>query len=54
MLRFEINGTVFFRRMVRHPGTAERPFMQHARDRGEVVAGYATEYYLDQAIRAHP
>ena len=51
-LRFEINGAVFFRKFGR--GITPRPFMQHARDRGEIVAEYAADYYLDQAIRAHP
>ena len=51
-LRFEINGHVIFRRFVR--GITARPFMQHARDRGEITAEYATDYYLNEAIRAHP
>jgi hypothetical protein len=53
MLRFEIAGTVFYRKMVRHPGTAERPFMQQARDHGQQVADYASELFAEQAIRAH-
>lgn len=54
MLRFEIAGTVFFRRMVHHPGTVPRPFMQQARDHGQQVADFAAEFYLDEAIRRHP
>lgn len=50
-LRFVVNGTVMFRRMVRHPGTAERPFVQQARDRGDEVADYATAFYVSEAIR---
>jgi hypothetical protein len=53
-LRFEISGTIFFRRMVRHPGTAPRPFMQEARDFGETVAAYGADFYLERAIKAHP
>lgn len=53
-LRFEINGTIFFRRMVRHPGTAPRPFMQQARDFGAQVAAYGADFYLERAIKAHP
>jgi hypothetical protein len=52
-LRFEIAGTVFFRRMVHHPGTAERPFMQQARDHGQQVADYAAEHFAERAIQAH-
>ena len=51
-LRFVINGQTFFRHSVHHPGTAERPFMQQARDRGELYAAYAFEHFIDFAIRA--
>jgi hypothetical protein len=54
MLRFEVAGTVFFRRMVHHPGTAPRPFMQQARDHGQQVADFAAEIFLEEAIRRHP
>ena len=54
MLRFEVAGTVFYRRMVHHPGTAERPFMQQARDHGQQVADYAAEFYLARAIHSQP
>jgi hypothetical protein len=50
-LRFTVNGTTFFRRMVHHPGTSERPFMQQARDFGQHVADYAAEHYVQQAIQ---
>ena len=50
MLRFEINGAVFYRRMVRHPGTAERPFMREARERGEIALAYGAEYFVGEAI----
>lgn len=50
MLRFQVNGQTIFRRSVRHPGTAERPFMQHARDRGEIALDYALDLYINAAI----
>lgn len=33
VLRFVINGEVFYRRKVRHQGTGPRPFMKHAQER---------------------
>lgn len=51
MLRFEINGQIFFRRMVRHPGTKGTHFMSEARDRGEQALSYGAEYYVGEAIR---
>lgn len=54
MLRFEVAGTVFYRRMVHHPGTAERPFMQQARDHGQKVADYVAEILVEEAILRHP
>ncbi len=33
VLRFEINGEVFFRRRVYHRGTGPRPFMRHAQEK---------------------
>lgn len=53
-LRFVVNGTVFFRKTVHYPGTAERPFMQQARDFGQQVADHAGEFFAERAIRAHP
>ena len=54
MLRFVVDGVVMYRRWVRHPGTAERPFMTIARDIAERTAEYGAEYFVEQAIqRAH-
>jgi hypothetical protein len=50
-LRFVVNGETIFRRMVRHPGTAERPFMRIARDEAQKAADYAAEFYVDFAMR---
>lgn len=50
MLHFFVNGVEFFRRRVRHPGTKERPFMRQARERGEITAAYAADYYTAYAI----
>lgn len=50
-LRFVVNGTVFFRRMVKHKGTAERPFVTQARDRGEQAYEWAASFYIGEAIR---
>ena len=50
-LRFEVNGTAFYRRFVKHPGTAERPFVRQARERGEMAANYGAAYYVGEAIR---
>jgi hypothetical protein len=50
-LRFTVNGQTLFRRMVHHPGTAPRPFMQEAADRGAVVFRLAAEHYVGEAIR---
>ena len=37
-LRFFVNGVAIFRRSVRHPGTAERPFMRASRERAAIAA----------------
>ena len=50
MLHFFVNGQEFFRRMVQHPGTKERPFMRQARERGEIALEYGAEYYVNYAI----
>ncbi len=50
-LRFVANGQVLYRRLVHHPGTAPRPFMQEARDKAETAAEFAAEYYVGEAIR---
>ena len=50
-LRFVSNGQVRFSAGVNHPGTAERPFMNHARNVGEQTLEYGLEYYVDAAIK---
>lgn len=47
MLRFVVNGSVRFARVVHHPGTAERPFMSQARDAGLQAAEYGAVYFID-------
>ena len=51
VLRFVSNGQVMFARGVNHPGTAERPFMTHARGVGEQTLEYGLEYFVDEAIK---
>lgn len=51
MLRFVQNGAVRFAYSVHHPGTAERPFMQQARDEGERDLAYALDYLVGAAIQ---
>lgn len=51
LLRFVVNGETIYRRMVRHPGTAERPFMHEARAIGEKAVEYGAEYFISEAIR---
>ena len=54
MLRFMVNGQVLFRRRVNHPGTAERPFVSEARERGAVALAFGADFYVGAAIqRAH-
>lgn len=48
-LRFVQNGQIRFAAWVFHPGTKSRPFMQHARDKGEVLLEQACQ---DAACRA--
>lgn len=50
LLRFVVAGRVIFARRVRHPGTAPRPFMQHAADVGDKTLDYGIEYFTDYAI----
>jgi len=45
-----VNGTAVFRRSVRHPGTAARPFMAQALYHAEHVVGYAAQVYVNEAI----
>jgi hypothetical protein len=49
-LRFVVNGAVLFRKMVRHPGTAERPFMAEARAAGLVAFDRAAVSFVNYAI----
>lgn len=49
-LRFSVNGATIFRARVHHPGTAPRPFMAMARERGALTAAYAAEFYVNYAI----
>lgn len=49
-LHFFVNGREFFRRMVQHPGTSERPFMAHARTLGEQALEYGMDYFVGFAI----
>lgn len=51
LLRFVVNGKTIFARSVNHPGTAERPFVDEARQRAEQVVDYAAAYYVSEAIR---
>lgn len=51
MLRFQVNGTTFFRRMVHHPGTAPRPFVDEARAVGAEVARVSSELYVNEIVR---
>lgn len=50
-LRFVRAGTVVFRKSVWHPGTPARPFMEQARNRAEMAAEYAADFYLGAALR---
>lgn len=50
-LRFVINGAVLYRRWVNHPGTAPRPFMREARERGAQAAEWGAEIFINAAIR---
>lgn len=53
-LRFTVEGQVLFRRWVKHPGTAARPFMHEARERGLQAAEFGVEVFVNAAIqRAH-
>jgi HK97 gp10 family phage protein len=49
-LRFVLNGEVVFRRIVHHPGTAERPFMARAAAVGEQTLDYGMEYFSERPI----
>lgn len=49
-LAFEVNGQKIVRAWVMHPGTAERPFMQQAREAGMLTARYGADVYINYAI----
>ena len=49
-LHFFVNGQEFFRKRVQHPGTAEKPFMAQARERGEMAVEYAADFYIQYAV----
>jgi hypothetical protein len=51
VLRFEVNGQVLYRRMVRNPGLKPEPYVRGAIERGQQVLAYGMEYYLNEAIR---
>src|SRR5690348_7611486 len=48
-LAFVVAGEYRFARRVNHPGTAERPFMQVARDLGEQTLDYGLEFMVRAA-----
>lgn len=50
-LAFTMNGQMMFRRRVNHPGTAPRPFMQHAYDVGAQTLSTVGERFADAAVR---
>lgn len=50
-LRFQMNGQWVSPRRVNHPGTAPRPFMQHAYAVGERTLGAVGERFANAAIR---
>ncbi len=51
LLQFKWNGVRVTYRRVDHPGTAPRPFMEHAGKRGEETLHDALSAYTDDAIR---
>lgn len=50
LLKFRVNGQWVSTRLVKHPGTAERPFMQQASTVGQLAADYGAEYFAAYAI----
>lgn len=50
-LAFDWNGSPTVLTRVRHPGTKARPFMEEARNHGEMVLDYGMEYLVDAAIQ---
>lgn len=49
-LRFVVGGSVLYRRIVHHPGTAPRPFMHEAALLGWVALDRAVEVFVNTAI----
>jgi hypothetical protein len=49
-LAFVANGSTVFARRVNHPGTAPRPFMEHAKQVGEQTLDYGIELLLEKPI----
>lgn len=50
-LAFSMNGEMMFRKVVDHPGTAARPFMQQARDQAERSLDYYAEMFINEAVK---
>ncbi len=51
LLHFQVNGQWVRKRRVNHPGTAPRPFMQHAHDVGERTLAAVGDRFVDAAVR---
>lgn len=49
-LRFVMNGQTIFRRVVHHPGTTPRPFMDDAAKVGEQTLDYGLELMTERPI----
>jgi hypothetical protein len=49
-LRFQVQGQTVFARIVHHPGTRPRPFMDQAAEFGEQVLDYGLDDFTDRAI----
>lgn len=50
-LRFVINGTVFYRKRVKHKAMAPRPFMAQAREEGAQDLARFLDFFTSEAIR---
>lgn len=50
VLRFQVQGETFFRKVVHHPGTKPRPYMDQAAEFGEQVLEYGLDDFTDRAI----
>ena len=49
-LRFQVQGETFFRKVVHHPGTKPRPYMDQAAEFGEQVLEYGVDVFTERAI----